>query len=73
MVTWQPADPHVLSWRPQVRGEIDRLNQQLAGRSTKMTFQRGGVTVRPLQQNHVEICGRGVACAQVDGGGFEIA
>ena len=29
----------------QVRGEIDRTNKQLAGRSSSMTFQKGGVTV----------------------------
>lgn len=34
----------------QVRGEIHRTNKQLAGRSSSMTFQRGGVTVRLPQE-----------------------
>lgn len=32
----------------QVRGEIDRTNLQLAGRSSALTFQRGAAEVPPL-------------------------
>ena len=34
--------------RLQVQEEINRVNKQMAGRSsTNMTFQRGGINVRP--------------------------
>lgn len=53
----------------QVRGEIERTNKQLAGRSSSMTFQKGGVTVRPspifqcLPVKHCRVCSGRADCA----------